>query len=95
MTATLADALVASGRDRATVVHRPRLLSDNGSGYIFDELANWLADEGMDYVSGAHRHPQNQDKNERWHQTLKNRVLFENYYLPGALEEAVAAFIDP
>src|SRR4051812_24910780 len=27
------------------------------------------------------------------HQTLKNRVLLENYYLPGALEAEVGAFV--
>ena len=32
-------------------------------------------------TSAAHRrHPQTQGKIERWHQTLKNRVLLENYY---------------
>ena len=25
-----------------------------------------------------------QGKIERWHQTLKNRILLENYYLPGS-----------
>jgi transposase InsO family protein len=30
----------------------------------------------------------------RWHQTLKNRILLENYYLPGALEQAVDAFVE-
>ncbi|MBN8629462.1 MAG: DDE-type integrase/transposase/recombinase [Rhodobacterales bacterium] len=40
VTATLEDALVASGCDRATVIHRPRLLSDNGSSYISGELAD-------------------------------------------------------
>ncbi len=33
-------------------------------------------------------------KIERWHQTLKNRILLENYYLPGALEQAIGDFID-
>jgi transposase InsO family protein len=94
VTATLEDALVASGCDRATVAHRPRLLSDNGASYISGELANWLADQGMDHVRGAPRHPQTQGKIERWHQTLKNRVLLENYYLPGALEAAIGDFID-
>ena len=58
------------------------------------ELADWLADKGMDHVRGALRHPQTKGKIERWHQTLKNRFLLENYYKPGALEEAVADFID-
>ncbi len=48
----------------------------------------------MDHVRGAPNHPQTQGKIERWHQTLKNRILLENYYLPGALEEAIAAFVD-
>ena len=33
-------------------------------------------------------------KIERWHQTLKNRILPENYFLPGDLEAQIAAFID-
>lgn len=94
VTDTLQDALVASGCDAATVVHKPRLLSDNGSSYISGDLAKWLDAKDMDHVRGAPNHPQTQGKIERWHQTLKNRVLLENYYLPGALEQAISQFID-
>lgn len=94
VTDTLEDALVASGCDAATVVHKPRLLSDNGSSYISGDLAKWLDAKDMDHVRGAPNHPQTQGKIERWHQTLKNRVLLENYYLPGALEQAISQFID-
>ena len=45
VTATLERALQASGLDKARVVHRPRLLSDNGSSYISDDLAKWLEPE--------------------------------------------------
>ena len=38
-------------------------------------------------------HPQTQGKIERWHQTLKNRILLENYYLPGDLEAQIDAFV--
>jgi putative transposase len=31
--------------------------------------------------------------NERWHQTMKNRILFENAYLPGELEQCIEAFV--
>ena len=34
-----------------------------------------------------------QGKIERWHQTLKNRILLENYLLPGDLEAQIAAFV--
>ncbi|MEM7667467.1 MAG: IS3 family transposase [Pseudomonadota bacterium] len=94
VTATLEDALAASGCDSATVAHRPRLLSDNGASYISGDLASWLEQKGMDHVRGAPNHPQTQGKIERWHQTLKNRILLENYYLPGALEEAIADFVE-
>src|SRR3954453_17023206 len=85
--------LLASGLDKAKVVHRPRLLSDNGSSYIAGDLAEWLEDQGMDHVRGAPLHPQTQGKIERWRQTLKNRILLENYYLPGDLEARIGEFV--
>jgi putative transposase len=48
----------------------------------------------MDHVRGAPYHPQTQGKIERWHQTMKNRVLLEHYFLPGDLERQIAAFVD-
>jgi putative transposase len=93
VTATLDLALKASGLDQATVVHRPRLLSDNGSSYISADLARWLDGHDMSHVRGAPYHPMTQGKIERWHQTLKNRILLENYYLPGALEAQIGAFV--
>jgi len=94
VTDTLELALEASGCDRATVRHMPRLLSDNGSSYIAGDLGTWLEGKGMDHVRGAPNHPQTQGKIERWHQTLKNRVLLENHYLPGALEAAIGDFVE-
>jgi transposase InsO family protein len=34
-----------------------------------------------------------QGKIERWHQTLKNRILLDNYYLSGVLERQIGAFV--
>ena len=93
VTETLDLALAASGLDRATVVHRPRLLSDNGASYVAGDLAKWLEDKGMEHVRGAPYHPQTQGKIERWHQTLKSRILLDNYYLPGDLERQIDAFV--
>ena len=47
----------------------------------------------MEHASGAPYHPMTLGKIERWHQTLKNRILLENYYLPGDLEAQIAAFV--
>ena len=94
VTDTLDIALAASGCDSAKVLHKPRLLSDHGSSYIAADLAEYLEDKGMKHIRGAPMHPQTQGKIERWHQTLKNRILLENYFLEGELEAAIAAFID-
>jgi transposase InsO family protein len=93
VTDTLEMALAASGCTEARVRHRPRLLSDNGPCYISGDLADWLTDHAMDHIRGAPCHPQTQGKIERWHQTLKNRILLENYYLPGDLEAQIEAFV--
>lgn len=93
VTDTLELALQSSGCDQVNVVHRPRLLSDNGASYISGDLAKWLDDNDMDHVRGAPYHPQTQGKIERWHQTLKNRILLENYFLPGDLKANIEAFV--
>lgn len=94
VTETLQIALQTSGLDRATVVHRPRLLSDNGPSYISAELGTWLGENGMTHTRGRPYHPQTQGKIERYHRSMKNQILLENYYLPGQLEERIAAFVD-
>ena len=70
----------------ATVQHKPRLLSDNGASYI--------TAQDMNHVRGAPFHHQTQGKIERWYQTLKNRILLENYFLPGDLEAQIEAFVE-
>ncbi len=94
VTDTLDLALQASGCDQVHVVHKPQLLSDNGSSYVSGDLAEWLSDKGMRHSRGAPYHPQTQGKIERWHQTLKNRILLENYFLPGDLKHQIEAFVD-
>lgn len=94
VTDTLNLALQASGLEQVAVVHRPRLLSDNGPCYVSGELAQWLERERMRHTRGAPFHPMTQGKIERWHQTLKNRILLEHYDLPGDLEAEIATFVD-
>lgn len=90
---TLDLALTASGCDQVRVIHKPRLLSDNGSSYISSDLAEWLDKKKMEHIRGAPYHPQTQGKIERWHQTLKNCILLENYFLPGDLEASIDRFV--
>ena len=94
VTDTLELALQASGCAKAKVRQRPRLLSDNGPCYLAGDLAHWLEGQNMEHTRGAPNHPQTQGKIERWHQTLKNRILLENYFLPGDLEQQIETFVD-
>ncbi|KZK75583.1 Integrase core domain protein [Pseudovibrio sp. W64] len=94
VTDTLQLALDASGSEQPKVLHRPRLLCDNGSSYLSSDLAEWLEEKDLKHVRGAPSHPQTQGKIERWHQTMKNRILLENYYMPGDLEAQIERFVD-
>lgn len=91
---TLQMALKASGLTRANVRHRPRLLSDNGPSYVSADLGKWLEQKGMAHTRGRPYHPMTQGKIERWHRSMKNWILLENYYLPGELEARIADFVD-
>ena len=91
---TLDDALHFTGLDQVKIKHKPRLLSDNGPSYISSKLAHYLESQNMTHTRGKPYHPQTQGKIERWHRSLKNQILLENYYFPGELEERIRQFVD-
>ena len=72
----------------------PRLLSDNGSCYISNDLKEYLNDIEMDHVRGAPAHPQTQGKIERYHRTMKNVIKLDNYFSPGQLEQSMNTFVE-
>ena len=94
VTDTLDLALAASGCDRARVVHKPRLLSDNGSSYVSSDLAEWLDAQNIGHVRGAPYHPMTQGKIERYHRSMKNVVKLDVYYSPWELERAIGSFVE-
>jgi len=94
VTETLKVALQASDLNHVEPRRRPRLLSDNGPSYIASDLSDWLDSHGMRHTRGKPYHPMTQGKIERWHLSLKSRILLENYYLPGDLERAVSDFVE-
>jgi putative transposase len=91
---TLQVALQGSGLNQVKVLHRPRLLSDNGPSYVSSELGEWLEHNGIRHIRGRPYHPMTQGKIERYHRSMKNRILLENYYLPGQLEQSIAEFVE-
>ncbi len=90
VTATLKEALKMAGLAQK---HRPKLLSDNGPCYISSELQDWLQAHDLSHIRGKPYHPMTQGKIERWHRSLKNRILLEHYYLPGELKQQIAEFV--
>ena len=90
---TLNQAVAKTGVPHIKVKHRPRLLSDNGSAFISEALAIYLARHHIQHVRGAPYHPQTQGKIERYHRSMKSIVKLDNYYAPSDLEQAIANFV--
>jgi transposase InsO family protein len=72
---------------------RPRLLSDNGSCYIAQELKYYLKRVGVKHIRGRAQHPQTQGKIERYHRSMKNVVKLDHYYCPEELTAALSQFV--
>jgi putative transposase len=93
VTEVLDEAIATTGVGRVEIRHRPRLLSDNGPCFVSHELQAYLAERSMRHTRGKPRHPMTQGKIERYHRTMKNVVLLNNYWLPGALEREIERFV--
>ena len=91
---TLADAIEFTGIRDPKVLHRPRLLSDNGPCYISKALRLYLEEEGLGHTRGKPYHPMTQGKIERYHRSMKNILLLENYYSPEELQYYIASFVE-
>ena len=56
---------------------RPRIISDNGPQFIAKDFKEFIRISGMTHVRTSPYYPQSNGKIERWHQTLKNRILLD------------------
>ena len=90
---TLADAIKFTGIRDPKVLHRPRLLSDNGPCSVSKALRLYLEEEGLGHTRGKPYHPLTQGKIERYHRSMKNILLLENYYSPEELEYHIERFV--
>ena len=91
---TLADAIKFTGIRDPKVLHRPRLLSDNGPCYVSKALRLYLEEEGLGHTRGKPYHPMTQGKIERYHRSMKNILLLENYYSPEELGYHIERFVE-
>jgi transposase len=73
----------------------PKLLSDNGPCYIAKEFKEYIWNEfNIEPINGKPGHPQTQGKVERYHRSMKSRVLLHYYYSPSELEKAIESWVD-
>ena len=87
-------AVERTGVEGVPVVHRPRLLSDNGPAYVSAELRRYLSERGMTHTRGRPYHPTTQGKIERYHRSMKNVVTLKNYTIPQDLEAEIGRFVE-
>ena len=91
---TLDIAIEKTGVTHVKVVSRPRLLTDNGPCYVSAHLKDYLEIQEMAHTRGRPYHPQTQGKIERYHRSMKNLILLDNYYTPEALEDQISTWVD-
>ncbi len=92
--ATVEAALLKTGLKDMSEEKKPRLLSDNGSCYISKDFEEYLIKNDISHIRGKPFHPQTQGKIERYHRSMKNVVLLDNYYNPVELEDKIRDWVE-
>lgn len=87
-------AVEATGIDQFPEERKPALLSDNGSGFTSNLLAQYLNVHGIRHIFGAPYHPQTQGKVERVNRSLKEQICLVVYTSPGELEETIRRVVE-
>jgi putative transposase len=72
---------------------RPRVLTDNGSAYVSKYLKEYFGEQKIKHIRCAPHHPMTQGKIERYHRSMKNRLLLEFYFLPQELEQRIEEWV--
>ena len=78
-----------TGIDQLPEDQKPVLLTDNGSGFTSNLLADYLKFQGIRHIFGKPYHPQTQGKVERVNRSLKEKLCLVIYTSPGELEAAI------
>lgn len=98
---SISDAMEAAMAEAKRLGHtldpKPLLLSDNGSAFIGEVLANYLGAHGISHIFGRPFHPQTQGKVERFNRTTKSKTVNLIVYcspdeLQAALSEAIRVY---
>jgi len=75
---------------------RPKLYTDNGSGFTSGLMADYLAVHGIKHIFGTPYHPQGRGKIERFNRRIKETLCLVVYCSPEelkrAIDEAIAVY---
>lgn len=91
---TLDMAIAKTGVEHVRVVQRPRLLSDNGACFVSHELKKYLESHEIRHIRTKTCHPMTQGKIERYHRSMKNLILLDNYFAPAELTERIREWVE-
>jgi putative transposase len=83
-----------TGQPTVPVEPGPRLLTDNGPGFLGQALEDFLKLRAMKHIKASPYHPQTNGKLERYHRTAKAKVNLLVYHSPGNLSQAMASFVN-
>ena len=67
---------------------------DNGSCFISMELKDYLSLYDMKHIRTRPYHPMTQGKIERYHRSMQNLLLLDNFYSPTQLQARISEWVD-